>query len=203
MQREYQGRADVYVETIRNVLDDAFRRFEAKLAEHEVPGSQLTSARAMFDLWIDAAEEAYAKVAMSEDFQRIYADLANAQMRLRAASQQELERACETMGMPTRSEMDAAHRRITELERQIRHLIAATSAPAARQAADRAAPASGKRAAAAAKPKTESKAKPSAKPKAKAKPATKATAKPVAKAKPKKATTKSTRSKTTSGRGKA
>lgn len=203
MQREYQGRADVYVETIRNVLDDAFKRFEAKLAEHEVPGSQLTSARAMFDLWIDAAEEAYAKVAMSEDFQRIYADLANAQMRLRAASQQELERACETMGMPTRSEMDAAHRRITELERQIRRLIAATSAPAAKQTADRAASASGKRAAAAVKPKTESKAKPSAKPKARAKPATKATAKPETRARPKKAAAKSTRSKTTSGRGKA
>ncbi len=145
MQREYQARADAYVETIRDVLDDAFKRFEEKLAEHEVSGSQLTSARAMFDLWIDAAEEAYAKVAMSEEFQGIYADLANAQMRLRAASQKELERACETLGMPTRTEMDSAHRRITELERQVRRLIAAASAPAATQAADRAAPASGKR----------------------------------------------------------
>ncbi|MGE8234403.1 MAG: poly(R)-hydroxyalkanoic acid synthase subunit PhaE, partial [Stenotrophomonas sp.] len=60
IQQEYQARAEAYVDTIRSVLDDAFKRFEAKLAEHEVPGSQLTSARAMFDLWIDAAEEAYA-----------------------------------------------------------------------------------------------------------------------------------------------
>ena len=126
IQQEYQARAEAYVDTIRNVLDDAFKRFEAKLAEHEVPGSQLTSARAMFDLWIDAAEEAYAKVALSEDFQRIYGELANAQMRLRAASQSELERACDAMGMPTRTEMDAAHRRIAELERQVRRLIAAT-----------------------------------------------------------------------------
>lgn len=156
MQRDYQGRADAYVETIRNVLDDAFKRFEAKLAEHETPGSQLTSARAMFDLWIDAAEEAYAKVALSEDFQRIYADLANAQMRLRAASQQELERACTTMGMPTRTEMDTAHRRITELERQVRRLIAATAVPATPAAPTPARPAS-------AKPKAQSKAKPAAK----------------------------------------
>ncbi|KRG66075.1 hypothetical protein ABB26_02380 [Stenotrophomonas humi] len=207
MQREYQGRADVYVETIRNVLDDAFKRFEAKLAEHEVPGSQLTSARAMFDLWIDAAEEAYAKVAMSEDFQRIYADLANAQMRLRAASQQELERACETMGMPTRTEMDAAHRRITELERQVRRLIAVASAPSFQQAPEHAAPASSRRAAAAAKPKAESRTKSSAKPKAKpetkAKPKPQAKAKPQAKEKPKKAATRSTGGKITSGRAKA
>ncbi len=124
LQQEYQGRAERYVDAIRSVLDDAFQRFEAKLTEHEVPGSQLTSARAMFDLWIDAAEEAYAKMALSEEFQRIYGDLANAQMRLRSASQRELERACETMGVPTRSEMDAAHRRITELERQLRRVMA-------------------------------------------------------------------------------
>lgn len=139
IQQEYQARAEAYVDTIRAVLDDAFKRFEAKLAEHEVPGSQLTSARAMFDLWIDAAEEAYAKVALSEDFQRIYGELANAQMRLRAASQSELERACDAMGVPTRTEMDAAHRRIAELERQVRRLIAATqqASPAAQGAAAR------------------------------------------------------------------
>ncbi len=153
IQQEYQARAEAYVDTIRSVLDDAFKRFESKLAEHEVPGSQLTSAGEMFDLWIDAAEEAYAKVALSEDFQRIYGELANAQMRLRAASQSELERACDAMGVPTRTEMDAAHRRIAELERQVRRLIAATeqaNAPA--------------QSAAAAKPAKASAAKPAAKP---------------------------------------
>lgn len=129
-QREHQARMEAYVESIRGVLDDAFRRFEAKLAEHEAPGSQLTSTRAMFDLWIDAAEEAYATVAMSEDFQRIYADLANTQMRLRAATRQELERACELMGVPTRTEMDAAHRRIAELERWMRRIAAGRAEPA-------------------------------------------------------------------------
>ncbi|MHC6218472.1 class III poly(R)-hydroxyalkanoic acid synthase subunit PhaE [Stenotrophomonas acidaminiphila] len=129
-QQEHQARMEAYVGSIRGVLDDAFHRFEAKLAEHEAPGSQLTSARAMFDLWIDAAEEAYATVAMSEDFQRIYADLANTQMRLRAATQHELERACELMGVPTRTEMDAAHRRIAELERWMRRMAATSTAPA-------------------------------------------------------------------------
>ncbi|KAG1078533.1 hypothetical protein G6F40_016672 [Rhizopus arrhizus] len=45
--------------------------FEQRLAQHEQPGSQLTSARAMFDLWIEVAEEAYAKVAISEPFQQV------------------------------------------------------------------------------------------------------------------------------------
>ncbi len=152
-QREHQGRMDAYVASIRGVLDDAFRRFEAKLAEHEAPGSQLTSARAMFDLWIDAAEEAYATVAMSEDFQRLYADLANTQMRLRAATRQELERACELMGVPTRTEMDAAHRRIAELERGMRRMAAGRAGPAPAPVGDTDAPAARKKPAAAKKAK--------------------------------------------------
>lgn len=129
-QQEYQGHARDYVDQIKQALDDAFGLFEQRLAEHEQPGNQLTSARAMFDLWIEAAEEAYAKVAMSEPFQQVYAALGNAQMRLRGAAQQEVERISEAFGLPTRTEMDAAHRRITELERLVRRMAAAAK-PAA------------------------------------------------------------------------
>lgn len=132
-QQEFQGHAGDYVEQIKQALDDAFALFEQRLAEHEQPGNQLTSARALFDLWIEAAEDAYAKVALSEPFQQVYASLGNAQMRLRAGAQQEVERLCEAVGLPTRTEMDAAHRRITELERLVRRMAAAagpSSSPA-------------------------------------------------------------------------
>lgn len=188
-QQEYQGHSRDYVEQIKQALDDAFALFEKRLAEHEQPGNQLTSARAMFDLWIEAAEEAYAKVAMSDPFQQVYASLGNAQMRLRAATQQEIERVCDAIGMPTRTEMDAAHRRITELERLVRRMVAAVTpaadAPAAK-AAPRRAPAAdtpvakkpATRAAATQAPK-----KPAKKParKAAAAAATKPAAKPAAK----------------------
>lgn len=123
-QEDYQQQSRAYVEQIRQALDEAFELFEQRLAQHEQPGSQLTSARAMFDLWIEAAEEAYAKVALSEPFQQVYADLGNAQMRLRAGLQREVEQVSERIGLPTRSEMDAAHRRIAELERSLRRLQA-------------------------------------------------------------------------------
>jgi len=124
LQKQYQASAEAYTDSIRRVIDDAYKRFEEKLAAHEDPGEQLSSARALFDLWIDAAEEAYEQMALSEQFRDIYGTLANAQMRLRAATQQEIERACELMGIPQRSEMDTAHRRITELERQVQRLSA-------------------------------------------------------------------------------
>jgi hypothetical protein len=76
----------------------------------------------LFDLWIDAAEEAYAEVALSEEFRHAWGALVNAQMRLRAGVQKEVEAASGLFGVPTRTEMDAAHRKIAELERELRRM---------------------------------------------------------------------------------
>jgi hypothetical protein len=107
-------------------------RFERKLEQHAEPGRQLQNARALFDLWIDAAEEAYAQVAMSDDFRHVYGGLANAQARLRLGVQREVEQVCTLFGMPTRTEVDSAHRKIVELERALRKLTRAQVSPARR-----------------------------------------------------------------------
>lgn len=120
---------------------DAFVRFERKLGERSEPGRQLKSARALFDLWIDAAEEAYAEVALSVEFRRRYAALVDAQMRVRAGVQDLVERATAQFGMPTRTEVDAAHRRIAQLERELRRLQRGGGASAAAPAAKRGGPA--------------------------------------------------------------
>lgn len=108
---------------------DAFERFQRKLAERSEPGRQLQSARALFDLWIDAAEEAYAEIALSAGFRKAYGELVNAQMRVRAGIQREVELIGGLFGMPGRTEVDAAHRKIAELERQLRRLRDAVSMP--------------------------------------------------------------------------
>ncbi len=124
-QLELQRRNDEYGTLMLEANQDAFERFERKLAERSEPGRQLQSARALFDLWIDAAEEAYAEIALSPRFRRIYGELVNAQMRVRAGIQREIELIGNLFGMPGRTEVDAAHRRIAELERQVRRLTVA------------------------------------------------------------------------------
>lgn len=155
-QQEYQAQLQAYLGQLQGATDRAFGVFEAKLREHEDPGRQLTSARAMFDLWIDAAEEAYSAAALSEEFRQVYAGFANAQMRLRSLLQREIEQACEQLGLPTRTELDAAHRRVADLERRLRRLERAAADMAAPQrpaeAAPAAAPAAKRRAAPAASP---------------------------------------------------
>jgi class III poly(R)-hydroxyalkanoic acid synthase PhaE subunit len=78
--------------------------------------------RALFDLWVDAAEEAYAASALSTEYRKAYGALVNAQMQLRANAQAIAEQASMQLGMPGRTELDSAHRKIAELERQLRRL---------------------------------------------------------------------------------
>jgi hypothetical protein len=109
--------------------------FENRLVERCEPGRQLDSARALYDLWVDAAEEAYAEVAMSPEFRAAYAELVNTQMRLRQRMQAEVEHHAAQLGLPTRSELDGTHRKIQQLTRELRALRAELGArPAAANA---------------------------------------------------------------------
>jgi class III poly(R)-hydroxyalkanoic acid synthase PhaE subunit len=141
-QLESQQREAEHNLLMLKALQDAHGRFERKLAARAEPGKQLQSSRALFDLWIDAAEEAYAEVALSPEFRKSYGAMVNAQMKMRQAVQREVEHAGEQLGMPTRSEVDAAHRKIAELERSVRRLRDAVpeSEPVRKPAAKKASP---------------------------------------------------------------
>jgi class III poly(R)-hydroxyalkanoic acid synthase PhaE subunit len=127
-QVDYQDKSSAYNALMMKSAQRAYEVFEDKLAERAEPGRQLQSARAMFDLWIDAAEEAYAEIALSPEFRKVYGELVDAQMRVRAGMQKEVEQMSEKLGMPTRSEVDSAHRKIAELERQLRRMRDAAQA---------------------------------------------------------------------------
>ncbi|BDU16203.1 class III poly(R)-hydroxyalkanoic acid synthase subunit PhaE [Lysobacter auxotrophicus] len=121
-QLDLQQQSQAYQALLAEAGQDAFARFERKLEERSAPGKQLDSVRALFDVWIDAAEEAYADIALSPRFRDAYAALVNAQMTLRGRMQKEVEQIGSQFGMPTRTEVDSAHRKIVELEREQRRL---------------------------------------------------------------------------------
>lgn len=122
--REFQQHQKAYDQLMLEALRKAFPLFEQKLAERSEPGRQIDSVRGLFDLWIDAAEEAYAEVALSEAFRTAYGRMVNSMMRLRQAIQGEIEVASRAVGLPTRSDIDAGHKRLHALEREVRRLRA-------------------------------------------------------------------------------
>lgn len=119
---EYNEANARYHELMMKAARLGLDRFESKLGERSEPGRELTSMRALFDLYIDAAEEGYAEVAMSPEFREAYGELVNAQMRVRQQVQQEIERSTAALGMPVRSEMDSVHKRMHEMRRRIADL---------------------------------------------------------------------------------
>ena len=117
---EYQEQTNRYNALIMKASKRGFELFESKLAAREEPGRQIDSLRALYDLWVDAAEEAYAEIALSPEFREVYGEMVNAQMRVRSQIQQEVERIATDFGMPTRSELDSIGQRLHDLRREVR-----------------------------------------------------------------------------------
>jgi len=117
---EYQEALKGYNEVILKVSRRSFEIFETKLSERAEPGRQIESLRALYDVWVDAAEEAYAEIALSEEFRKVYGDVVNAQMRVRSHVQAEVERVGAELGAPTRTELNSVHKRLHELRRELR-----------------------------------------------------------------------------------
>ena len=122
---EFQEANKHYNAQIMKSSKRAFEIFENKLAERSEPGRQIDSMRAFYDLWVDSAEEAYAEIALSDEFRKVYGDVVNAQMRVRSQMQQEVERIGVDLGMPTRTELNSVHKRLHDLRRQLRNGVEA------------------------------------------------------------------------------
>ena len=98
----------------------AAERLESRLAERSEPGRQIDSLRSLYDLWVDAAEEAFQEVALSPEFRTVYGELVNAQTRVRAETQAQTETVARGLGMPTRSEVATLGQRLHEVRRATR-----------------------------------------------------------------------------------
>lgn len=117
---QFQDAVGKYNELMLKSSQRSFAIFEDKLAQRGEPGRQIDSLRGLYDLWVDAAEEAYAEIALSDEFRKAYGDVVNAQMRVRSHVQAEVERLGAELGMPTRTELDSVHKRLHGLRRELR-----------------------------------------------------------------------------------
>jgi class III poly(R)-hydroxyalkanoic acid synthase PhaE subunit len=136
LMREHQQRLQAYAQAqldlssaferynavLQQIQRDGLQRFEAKLKAHSAPGQQLESARALFDLWVDASEEAFAEAASGAEYRHAFAEFTNAQMRLRQCGQALMEQQLRALGLPSRDELDSAHKRAYEMQKELRAL---------------------------------------------------------------------------------
>lgn len=121
--REYADASARYQALILRANAEGFERLQEKLKQRVEPGRQIDSLKALYDLWVDAAEEAYADIALSDEFRDVYGAMVNAQMHVRKLQQQQLDAWCRELGLPTRGEVDSLGKRVQELRRQL-HAVA-------------------------------------------------------------------------------
>jgi class III poly(R)-hydroxyalkanoic acid synthase PhaE subunit len=80
------------------------------------------SLRAMYDLWVDAGEEAYAAAAHGPEFAKAQAELNDALMDLKAEQRAQVEDWARALDLPTRTEVNTILKRMNTLKRRVREL---------------------------------------------------------------------------------
>lgn len=107
-----------FAKTALSSLDAVQKRLQKLHAD----GNKIESLRGLYDMWIDASEDAYARFAMSDEYQVVYGDLVNSLMRVRQDMNDMAEQQYRLMNLPTRSEIDTMQHRQQENRRESRHL---------------------------------------------------------------------------------
>jgi hypothetical protein len=125
-----------YQALIQRANTQGMQKLQDKLAEHAEPGRQIESLKALYDLWVDAAEEAYAEIALTDEFREAYGAMANCQMRVRSLQQQQTEQLCQQWGLPTRREMDTLGERLQQVRREARASRASAAVDHSKEIAD-------------------------------------------------------------------
>ena len=123
-----------YQALIQRANKQGMERLQDKLAQHTDPGRQVDSLKALYDLWVDSAEEAYAEIALSDEFRDAYGDMVNKQMHVRQLQQKQTEQMCQQLGVPSRTEVSSLGERLQALRRELaalKHQFASVPAPAA------------------------------------------------------------------------
>ncbi|MBM7125805.1 poly(R)-hydroxyalkanoic acid synthase subunit PhaE [Dyella flava] len=116
---EYMQISARYQALLQQVNTQGIARLQEMLGQRTEPGKQVDSMKALYDLWVDAMEEAYANMALSDEYRDVFGALVNAQMQVRKLQQQQTEQMCRELGIPTRSEVDSLGQRVQQLRREL------------------------------------------------------------------------------------
>jgi class III poly(R)-hydroxyalkanoic acid synthase PhaE subunit len=119
---EYTRALQEFGQLLGKVAQRAIELFSKKVGETLKEGKSLEGVREAYNLWIDCGEDAYAEIVATPDFPHLQAEMVNALMRLKHHEQGMMDEVMTALNMPTRREMDTAHRRTNELRQQLRAL---------------------------------------------------------------------------------
>jgi Poly(R)-hydroxyalkanoic acid synthase subunit (PHA_synth_III_E) len=103
-----------------DALSDAATAFAARLGPPHAAALSAEAVRKLYDLWIECAEEAYARAAHGDAFCEALSEFVNASSQWRREVQASIEHSAKLLDLPTRSEINTLTRRLRSVEEQLR-----------------------------------------------------------------------------------
>jgi class III poly(R)-hydroxyalkanoic acid synthase PhaE subunit len=112
---EYQG-------VLSEIWDQAFDKFTENLLSLIEEDKQIESLRDLVLLWTRGAETVFTEAFRTENYVLAQGKMLNAAMTYRIREREIIEEYLKLYDLPTRSELDEAHRRIYELRKEVKAL---------------------------------------------------------------------------------
>jgi class III poly(R)-hydroxyalkanoic acid synthase PhaE subunit len=103
----------------------SFERFIGKLVSLSEAEKPIEDLRQLLFLWLDVVDENFLAVFRSEEYIRMQGQLMNTAMTYRIHERDIVEAFLKISHLPSRSELDEAHRRIYELRKEVKELKSA------------------------------------------------------------------------------
>ena len=113
-----------YQAIVGEVWEKAFKQFGEDMAQLVEKGEKIENIRDLVTFWTRSAENVFLEAFRTERYTLSQGKLLNANMQFRIAQRRVMEEYLEALDMPTRSEVDEAHKRIYELRKEVKALKA-------------------------------------------------------------------------------
>ena len=111
-----------YQTILGEILVEAFEQLMHKLFTMSQKGETITTLRELTTLWRDVADPVFIKAFNSEKYIRIQGQYLNTMMKHRMQQREIIELVSQNFDIPTRSEVDEAHRHIYEQRKELKAL---------------------------------------------------------------------------------
>jgi polyhydroxyalkanoate synthase subunit PhaE len=119
---DMQRAAFDYNSSLAEVWVSAFERLIRELAQLAEQGEMVENVRDFLNRWSATADDVFQKTSRSEAYLRGQVTLINAIMHYRQCQRQVNEAVMQWIDLPSRSEIDESHRRIYELNKEVKSL---------------------------------------------------------------------------------
>ncbi len=125
----YQKASQAYSAAFADMGKRSIERLQDHIKQRTTKGESLiTSARQLYDLWIDSSEEVYGEFVIGEEFVQLHGKLTNTLMALKQHEGRMLDDYLEFLNLPSRGEIDTLHRRFRDSRRETKTLQAQLNA---------------------------------------------------------------------------